>query len=197
MTSNLCRWGVDHSIVMQLVKMRGGTQYNIHLLCSLCRWRQTFADEGWNTVQLCNLYKWGVKHSTTFICYATCANEVELVKMRGGKWYNSHLLCNLCRWGQTCANEGWNTAQLHTLCKWGQTYTNVGGVEHSTIFICYAACVETSNLWRWGVEQYSYATCTNEGWNTVQYSFVMQLVQMKSNLCRWGLIHTVKLRVQH
>ena len=82
MTSNLCRWGVDHSIVMQLVKMRGGTQYNIHLLCSLCRWRQTFADEGWNTVQLCNMCRWGVEQ------------------------YNVHLLCNLCKWDQTGVYKG-------------------------------------------------------------------------------------------
>jgi len=40
---------------MQLVQMsstcadEGGTQYNIHLLCNLCRW--------------------GVEHSTIFICY--------------------------------------------------------------------------------------------------------------------------------
>jgi len=32
------------------------------------------------------------------------------------------------------------------------------------------------------------ATCANEGWNTVQYSFVMQLVQTM-------LIHAVELRV--
>ena len=37
------------------------------------------------------------------------------------------------------------------------------------------------------MEQYSYATCTNEGWNTVQ--IVMQLVQMR--------ILAVELRVQH
>jgi len=29
------------------------------------------------------------------------------------------------------------------------------------------------------MEQYSYATRTNEEWNTVQCSFVMQLVQMR------------------
>ena len=34
--SNWCRWGVQW-FVMQLVQMRGGTQYNIHLLCNLCR----------------------------------------------------------------------------------------------------------------------------------------------------------------
>ena len=29
--------------------------------------------------------------------YATRANEVELVEMRGGTQYNIHLLCRLCR----------------------------------------------------------------------------------------------------
>jgi len=44
----------------------------------------------------------------------------------------------------------------------------------------------------------AHITCTYEvklvqiraGWNTVQYSFVMQLVQMRSNLCRWGVEHS-------
>ena len=55
MSSNLCKKGVEHvqlwnSTVMQLVQMRGGTrtvmqlvqirgeiQYNIHLICNLCK----------------------------------------------------------------------------------------------------------------------------------------------------------------
>jgi len=60
---------VQCSFVMQLVQMRGGTQYNDHMLCNLCRW--------------------GVEHSTMFICYA---NEVE------------------------CANEGWKTVQYFATC---------------------------------------------------------------------------------
>jgi len=59
-----------------------------------------------------------------------------------------------------------------------------------TLFICYAACVDDVKLVQMrGGTQYSYVTCTNEGWNTVQCSFVMQLVQMRSNLCRWGVEH--------
>ena len=80
---NLCKWGVEHStmfisyatcanegwntvkkfIVMQLVQMRGGTQYNLHWLCNLCKWRQ--------------MCKWGVEHSTIFICHATYVDEVD------------------------------------------------------------------------------------------------------------------------
>jgi len=70
---------------VELVQMRGGTQYryatctsgeyNIHLLCNLCKWGQTC--------------KWELEHSTMFICYATCVNEVEFVQMRGGTWQPS------------------------------------------------------------------------------------------------------------
>ena len=74
MTLNLCRWGVE--------------QYSIHLLCSLCRWCRTCADE-----------------DTIFIYYA----------------------CSLCRWRPTCADEWWNTVQLCNLYKLG--------VVHSTMFI--------------------------------------------------------------
>jgi len=42
-----------------------------------------------------------------------------------------------------------------------------------------------SNWWQMRGTMICYATCANEGWNTVQYSFVMQFVQIKSNLCRW------------
>ena len=74
LTSNLCRCGVEHSTIF------------IILLCSLCKWgvehsiigqmTQTYANEGWNTVQYC----------------VTCANEewntvqysfvMQLVQMR-------------------------------------------------------------------------------------------------------------------
>ena len=121
--------------------MRGETQLNsIHLLCNLCKW-------GWNTVQylLCNWCKWEVKLSTIFICYATCANDVKLVQMTSETQYNNYSLVM-----QLCANEG--------------------GTQYN-IYLC--------NLCKW------HQTCANEGWNSVQYSFVMQLVQMMSNLCRW------------
>jgi len=112
---NLCKWGVEHSVIqltcvddVELVQMRGGILYNIHLLCNLCRWRRT--DKGWNTVQYIviqlvqmrlHLCKWGVEYSITMlICYATWANEVELVQKRGGTHaVQCHLLCNLYKWG--------------------------------------------------------------------------------------------------
>ena len=77
---------------------RWNTQYNVHYL-------------------LCNLYKWGVEHSTVpfvsnlcrwcqayanegwstiNICYAICAIDVKLVQMRGGPQYKIHLLCSPC-----------------------------------------------------------------------------------------------------
>ena len=111
-----------------------------------------------------NLCKWGVEHnSTIFICYATRANEVKLVQMRGGTQYNIHLFCSLCRWPRTCADEGWTTVQLCNLCKRGQSCTNEG-----TIFICFAACVDDLELVKMrGEPQYHYATYKNEVWNTV------------------------------
>jgi len=67
--------------------------YNIHLLFNLCRSE--------------------VEHSTIFICYLTCVDQVELVQMRGGTQYSTEF-CHA-----TCADEGWNTAQylLCNLCK--------------------------------------------------------------------------------
>jgi len=32
-------------------------------------------------------------------------------------------------------------------------------------------------------------TCADEGWNSVQYSFVMQLCADESNLCKCGMKH--------
>ena len=96
MRSNLCKWGVEHSKVMHLVQMRS------------------------------NLYKWGVEHnSTIFICYATCANEVKLVQMRGGTQYNIHLFCSLCRWPRTCADEGWNSTVMQLVKMRGGTQYNI------------------------------------------------------------------------
>jgi len=122
------------------------------MMSNLCRWGEiqysyvTCADEGWNTIQLCNLYKWGwntvqcsyvmqlvqlrlnlcrwgVEHDTIVICYASCANEVELAQNEGRVEHSTvmHLV-------QMRSN----------LYKWG--------VEHSTVFICYAACVDEVEL---------------------------------------------------
>jgi len=80
---------VQYSFVMQLVQMRGGTQYSI--ICHV-----TCADEGWNTVQYhlsCNLCRWGVEHSTiSFV--------MQLAQMRGGTQYAAW------RCGQTHADVG-------------------------------------------------------------------------------------------
>jgi len=56
----------------------------------------------------------------------------------------------------------YNVHSLYNLCKWG--------VKHSTIlmFICYVTCEDDVKLVQ-----------INEGWNVVQYSFVMQLVQVR------------------
>ena len=69
---------MEHSIIficyaacvddVELMKMRGGTQYNICYAACIDDVKRadegetqysyvTCADEGWNTVQLCNLYK--------------------------------------------------------------------------------------------------------------------------------------------
>ena len=111
---NLANEGWNMVYVMQLVQMRGGT---VEYFCYA-----TYTNEGWNST-LRNLYKWGVEQYNILLC--------NLYNW-GVELYNIHLLCNLCRWHQTGANEGWNT---------------------------------------------------------VQYSFVMQIIQMRSNLCKWGVEH--------
>ena len=66
------------------------------------------------------------------------------------------------------------------------------GVEYSTIFICFAACVDDLELVKMrDGPQYCYATCKNEGWNTVQYSFVMQIVYMSQTCADEGKYSTV------
>ena len=113
---------MQRSFVMQLVQMRGETQYNVMQLVlmtsnlcrwgsgvklstilNLCRWGRTCANEGWNSVQI-------------FIYYATCANDIELVQTMGGTQYNVHLFCNLCRWGVEHVVQFY---LLCNLCRWG------------------------------------------------------------------------------
>jgi len=105
MASNSCRWGVEHSTI-----------FTCYATC---------ANEGWNTVKLCNLCKWG--YDIHLLCNLCRWHRTRA----GGTQYNIHLLCNLCKWGYdinllcnlciwhwTCADEGWNTVQLCNLCKW-------------------------------------------------------------------------------
>jgi len=56
-----------------------------------------------------------VPHLQVVFPVATCADVVELVQMKGGTQYNIHLLWNLCRCGQTCADEGWNTVKYSSV----------------------------------------------------------------------------------
>ena len=93
--------------------------------------------------------------------------QYSLVQMRGETQY----LFVMQMWGETQYNIIRLSCNL-TLNLWRR-------VKLSTCDICLLC-----NLCKWGVKQCSYATCANEGWNSVQY-FVMQLVQMKSNLCKW------------
>ena len=150
---NLCTWGQTcadegwNSTVMQLIRMRDGTQYNVHSLCSLGRWCRTCADVGWNIAVM------------------------QLVQMRVGTQYNIHLLCNVCKWGQTCTNEGWITVQYSFAMQCVQMRSNLykWGVDHSTMFIVMQlvqmrlTCANEVNLSRWGVENGTivicYATC--------------------------------------
>ena len=100
------------------------------------------------------------------------------------------------------ANWRWNSGYNSHLCR------QMVKLSY-TIFICYATCLNDvelvqmrggtynihllCNLCRWRLEHstiFCYATCTDEGWNTVQYSFAMQLVQMR-------LIHAVEFKTQH
>ena len=86
----------------------------------------------------------------------------------------------------------WLCSLNSRLCRWmvklnmqlGQMTVQMR-VEHSTKFIFYVTCMCKQGQ-----------TCRNEGWNTVQYSFVMQLVWMTLNLCRWGYnIHLLCLQL--
>ena len=58
---------------VELVQMRGGTQYS-NAACVYIDDVRTCADEGWNTVELATCTNEGGTQSTILICYATCAN---------------------------------------------------------------------------------------------------------------------------
>ena len=96
---------------------------------------------------LCNWWRWGVEFC---LSVGEPGNEarntvqysfvMQLVQMRGRTQYNS---CNLCRWGQTGADEVWKL--------------------QSTLF-CYATCAsDTIQCCRWG------RTCSDVGWNSAQW----------------------------
>ena len=101
---NLCRWGVEHTT----------------MLCNLCRWEVNFSTNSF-AMQLVEmrlkLHSWGVEQTTIiFIFYATCADEIKLVRIRGGTQYTSLLLCKLC---QECMMTSsllwWNNNCNHAL----------------------------------------------------------------------------------
>ena len=64
------------AVAMQLVKMRGGTQYTVQY--SFLRpnlWRAVLS-----RYAACEDEGWNTVHSTIFICNVTCADEVKLVE---------------------------------------------------------------------------------------------------------------------
>ena len=80
---------MEHSTVMQLVQMRGGTQHSYEP-CA-------------NEVELVQM-RGGTQYNT---CYVACVDDVKLVQIRGETQYNY----------VTCVDEGWNTVQLRNLYK--------------------------------------------------------------------------------
>ena len=105
----------------------------------------------------------GQTQCNTYFCYVTCADDVELVQTRDETQHNVHLLRNLCQWGVEFIVH-----LLHNLCQWG--------VELTFHLLC--------NLCKWG------RNCTRWGWNSVQNSIFIQLVQTESNWRRWGVEHS-------
>ena len=142
----------NFSCYCNLHRSRGGTSTRgAHVMyCNLCTWAVVVLYGGIGGTHPQTLHKLhniaytislgtrlrtpGMKLSTLFICYATCA-DVNLVQIRGESQYTIYLLCNLCRC-QTCAGVGWISAhysfftqlvQMSNMCRWG--------VEFSTLFI--------------------------------------------------------------
>ena len=79
-----------------------------------------------------------------FICYVTCANE-------GETQCNIHLSCNF----------DVKLVQIRSERQYMQYsfVMQLVQMRSETVQLC--------NLCKWGVKQCSYATCTNEGWNSV------------------------------
>ena len=123
MRLNLWRWGQTSADDIQLLQMRGGTLYNIHLSMKLvqmrsklCRWG---VEHSTIFICLCNLCRWGVEHCTIFIC-------LQLVY----------------RWGQNFADEEWNTVQYLTLPMWEWVLVHtVCLCAHVSVCPCVCVCV--------------------------------------------------------
>ena len=110
----ICAWcGVEHSTIIHFgyaACVKGGCNTNLRtMFCfandvKLVQMRVKFSK---NVHLLCTLCKWEVEHSIIFICYAVCANGVELVQIKvEHSIYNIHLLCNFCRWCQLVHMRG-------------------------------------------------------------------------------------------
>ena len=85
---NLYKRGMEQYIT-KLVQMRGGTvQYFVVQLVQLRGGTVQYSFVMQLVQMTSNWSKWGVEHSTIFICYANYTNEVELVQMRGGTQNN-------------------------------------------------------------------------------------------------------------
>ena len=126
----------------------------------------------------CNLCRWGVELSTySFV--------MQLGQVRSGTKYVF-----------ICADEGWNSVHIHLSCN-----------LCCGIFMAYIVHYHSNQASRWswdgerwyrpcmlhrGVELRAFVcycrfilACADEGWNTVQYSFVMQLEQWNSVQYSW------------
>jgi len=106
-SASSCKLRMELRVQYLLLQMRCEPQFcNICLLCNLCKWGMERSKILiWYATWLqmtSNLYRWGVKLSTILICYAT---RVKLVQMKSELQYNTHLICNLCKWHPTCTDE--------------------------------------------------------------------------------------------
>ena len=82
--------------------MRGGTSMElVWMRSNFHRWVSKIF-----MLSLGSNFCWGgVEHSTIFIYYPTCADEVKLVQIRSGiasTTFICYVACT-CRWGQTCS----------------------------------------------------------------------------------------------
>jgi len=118
----------------------------------------------------------GVQYSLVQMNGETQLYNMQLVQMRLNlyKWGLEHSTIIFSRYA-TCVDDvklvqmrGGTQYNVHLLCKWG--WMCKWGVKDSTIFC---------NLCKWSRSR----TWANERWNKVRL-FVMQLVQMRSNLCK-------------
>jgi len=115
-----------------------------------------------------NLWRQGVEHSSynihgSYHIDLLCkqyTDVVELVQTKGGAQYVIHLLCNLCRWGQTLSVRGGTEHTLILLCNMKVHEVKLVRIRSGI------QCINTLlySLWRRD------RTCADEEWNTEQDS---------------------------